>query len=295
MAPTLNIIGAGRLGRVLGRLFAASGAFVVQDVLTRSTGTALDAVGFIGAGRAVGGMETLRRADAVMLAVSDDQIEQACAALAASVEHSEHQHALDGVLVFHCSGALSSAALEAAARQGAFTASVHPVRSFADPQQVARDFAGTWCGLEGDARALALLAPALALIGARAVAIDADAKTVYHAASVFASNYLVTVLDAALRAYQAAGIPEPLARELARPLAFETLDNVFGLGPRAALSGPIARGDFATVARQQAALDGWDQPTGRLYRALAKATTVLATLPSSPIAPIAPINLKDTA
>ena len=298
MAPTLNIIGAGRLGRVLGRLFAASGAFVVQDVLTRSTGTALDAVAFIGAGRAVGGMETLRRADAVMLAVSDDQIEQACAALAASVEHSEHlehQHTLDGVLVFHCSGALSSAALETAARQGAFTASVHPVRSFADPQQVARDFAGTWCGLEGDARALALLAPALALIGARAVAIDAEVKTVYHAASVFASNYLVTVLDAALRAYQAAGIPEPLARELARPLAVETLDNVFGLGPRAALSGPIARGDFATVARQQAALDGWDQPTGRLYRALAEATTALATLPSSPIAPIAPTNLKDTA
>ena len=301
MAPTLNIIGAGRLGRVLGRLFAASGAFVVQDVLTRSTGTALDAVAFIGAGRAVGGMETLRRADAVMLAVSDDQIEQACAALAARVEHSEHsehpehQHALDGVLVFHCSGALSSAALETAARQGAFTASVHPVRSFADPQQVARDFAGTWCGLEGDARALALLAPALALIGARAVAIDAEAKTVYHAASVFASNYLVTVLDAALRAYQAAGIPEPLARELARPLAVETLDNVFGLGPRAALSGPIARGDFATVARQQAALDGWDPPAGRLYRALAEATTALAALPSSPIVPIAPTNLKDTA
>ena len=287
MAPTLNLIGAGRLGRVLGRLFAESGAFVVQDVLTRSKASALDAVGFIGAGRAVSTLAELRPADAVMLAVGDDQIEPACAALAAAVGY---QHSLDGVLVFHCSGALSSAALETAARTGALTASVHPVRSFADPERVARDFAGTWCGLEGDAGALALLAPALDAIGARAVAIDARAKTVYHAASVFASNYLVTVLDAALRAYVAAGIPEQVARELARPLAVETLDNVFRLGPRAALSGPIARGDFATVARQQAALDGWDAQAGQLYRALADATAALAMLPILPMSPISPIS-----
>lgn len=269
MARTLNIIGAGHLGRVLGRLFAASGAFEVQDVLTRSGASARDAAAFIGAGRAVDALAGLRHADAVMLAVTDDQIEPVCAALAG------HQ-TLDGVLVFHCSGAKSSAALGAAAQHGALTASVHPVRSFADPGSVARDFAGTWCGLEGDSRALALLEPALAAIGARPVAIDAAAKTVYHAASVFASNYLVTVLDAALRAYQAAGIPEPVARELARPLATETLENVFRLGPRASLMGPIARGDFATVARQQDALDAWDGPTGELYRALVEATTSLA-------------------
>jgi predicted short-subunit dehydrogenase-like oxidoreductase (DUF2520 family) len=269
VALTLNIIGAGHLGRTLGRLFAASGAFAVQDVLTRSAASAHDAIAFIGAGHAAAGPDRMRRADAVMLAVSDDQIEPACAALAAA-------GALDGVLVFHCSGAKSSAALQAAADKGALTASMHPVRSFADPAAVARDFAGTWCGVEGDPRALALIGPALAAIGARPVAIDAAAKTVYHAASVFASNYLVTVLDAALRAYQAAGIPDDVARELARPLATETLENVLRLGPRAALSGPIARGDFATVARQQAALDGWESATGELYRALAAATTRLA-------------------
>jgi predicted short-subunit dehydrogenase-like oxidoreductase (DUF2520 family) len=153
---------------------------------------------------------------------------------------------------------------------------VHPVRSFADPAAVAQDFAGTFCGVEGDAAALAQLAPALAAIGARTVAIDAAAKTVYHAAAVFASNYLVTVVDAALRAYQAAGIPADVARELARPLATETLANVFRLGPEAALSGPIARGDMQTVARQQNAIDAWDAPTGALYAALVDATTVLA-------------------
>ncbi|RYE97149.1 MAG: DUF2520 domain-containing protein, partial [Oxalobacteraceae bacterium] len=93
---------------------------------------------------------------------------------------------------------------------------------------------------------------------------------------VFASNYLTTVLDAALRAYQAAGIPEPVARALAGPLAGETLANVLRLGAPQALSGPIARGDEATVARQQAAVDAWDGASGRLYGALAEATRDLA-------------------
>ena len=269
MAPTLYIVGAGKVGRVLGRLFAESGAFCVQDVLTRSAGSALDAVGFIGAGRAVTGMEQMRAADAWMLAVSDDQIAPACAQLAAL-------QALNGRVVFHCSGAKSSLDLQPALDAGAATASVHPVRSFADPAQVAAHFTGTFCGIEGDRRALAMLATALAAIGAQAVPLDAAAKTVYHAASVFASNYLVTVMDAALRSYQAAGMSEETARALAAPLATETLANVLRMGPAKALTGPIARGDTATVARQQDALDGWDGETGQLYRALALATSGLA-------------------
>lgn len=269
MAPSLNIIGAGHVGRVLGRLFAQSGEFDVRAVLTRSAGSAADAVRFIGAGEAAAGMAQLGRADAWMLAVPDDQIGPVCAQLAAACR-------LDGALVFHCSGAKSSAELAPAAQAGALTASAHPIRSFADPGAVAHSFGGTWCGVEGMAGALAMLEPALLAIGGRVARIDASAKTVYHAAAVFASNYLVTVIDAALRAYQAAGIPEAAARELARPLAAETLANVFRLGPEAALSGPIARGDMSTVARQHAAVGAWDPATGALYAALAEATIQLA-------------------
>jgi predicted short-subunit dehydrogenase-like oxidoreductase (DUF2520 family) len=267
MTVTLNIVGAGHVGRVLGRLLA--GSVQVQDVLTRSNASAQAAVQFIGAGRALADATALRRADVWMLAVGDDQIAPACAQLAAC-------GLLQGAIVFHCSGAKASTELQAARDAGASVASVHPVRSFADPAAVAQDFAGTFCGVEGDAAALAQLAPLLTAIGARTVVIDAAAKTVYHAAAVFASNYLVTVVDAALRAYQAAGIPADVARELARPLATETLANVFRLGPEAALSGPIARGDMQTVARQQHAVDGWDAPTGALYAALVDATTALA-------------------
>jgi len=269
MTPTLNIVGAGHVGRALGRLFHRHGVFALQDVLTRSQASAQSAVEFIGAGRAVDDMAALRPASVWMLAVSDDRIGEVARRLAAGCK-------LANAVVFHCSGAKASAELDAMRAAGAFVASVHPVRSFADPQQVAAAFDGTFCGVEGDAPALALLTPAFAAIGARVVTIEAAAKTVYHAASVFASNYLTTVLDAALRAYQAAGIPFDVARELARPLASETLANVFRLGPEVALSGPIARGDTATVERQQTAVTDWDAATGALYEALATATWDLA-------------------
>jgi predicted short-subunit dehydrogenase-like oxidoreductase (DUF2520 family) len=275
MTAVLNIVGAGHVGRVLGRLFAVRGVFAVQDVLTRSHASAQAAVDFIGAGHAVDAIAALRQADVWMLAVSDDRIAEVAAQLAAGRD-------VKGAVVFHCSGAKASMELQPLRAAGALVASVHPVRSFADPRQVADAFDGTFCGVEGEPGALAVLHPALTAIGARVVAIDARAKTVYHAASVFASNYLTTVLDAALRAYQAAGIPEDVARELARPLATETMANVFRLGPETALSGPIARGDAATVARQQAAVNAWDPATGALYEALAAATWDLARRKTGP-------------
>lgn len=265
---SLAIVGGGHVGRVFGRLWAGT-VFDLRDVLARSLPSAQQAVAFIGAGSAADGYAALRAADIYMLSVGDDQIVPACEALAASVP-------LQGAIVFHCSGALASDRLQAARAAGAHVASVHPIRSFADPSSVAAAFNGTFCGIEGDAAAVAVLEPALLAIGARPVAIDAAAKTVYHAAAVFASNYLTTVLDAALRAYQAAGIPEPVARELAQPLASETLANVFRLGAAPALSGPIARGDMATVARQQQAVTAWDGPTGELYQALVAPTVALA-------------------
>ena len=266
---TLNLIGAGHVGRVLGKLLAQQGAFQLQDVLTRSYASAQDAVAFMEAGRAVDSHAALRAADVYLLAVSDDQIVPACEALARALP-------LQGALVFHCSGALASDRLQAARAAGALVASVHPIRSFADSAAVAASFAGTFCGVEGDAAALDLLTPALCAIGGQPVPIDAAAKTVYHAAAVFASNYLVTVLDAALRAYMAAGIPEPVARQIAQPLASESMANVFRLGAAAALSGPIARGDLATVGRQQHAVAAWDTATGALYEALVPPTQDLA-------------------
>ena len=268
--PTLNIIGCGHLGKTLARLWHEAGVFEVQHILNRSHDSAVEAVRFVGTGRPLQGWDELTAADATLIGTPDGDIAASCEALAQGGLFAP------GQVVFHCSGALPSTVLRMAAENGAAIASVHPIKSFADPQHTVGHFAGTWCGIEGDTTALALLEPACRAIGAIPVAIDPEFKSIYHAAAVFASNYLVTVLDLALQAYEKAGIPRETAQKLIEPLVRGTVENVFSIGTTAALSGPIARGDTATAVRQYRALAAWDKRVGRVYKALAKPTAVIA-------------------
>ena len=269
MQPTVTIIGSGHLARTLGRIWQRHGNELC-DVLSRTMANAIAACGFIGGGRPIVSYADLAPADIYLIASPDDQIASCCEQLVAS------GMVQPGVVVFHCSGALSSAVLAPAAACGALTASIHPVRSFASPEQVALSFAGTWCGVEGDEAALAILRLLFTGIGAKLVDIDPAAKTVYHAAAVFACNYVVTLLDVAVQAYQHAGIPQDIAMQMMAPLVHKTVEQVFASGTAAALSGPIARGDMGTVERQQAAISAWDAEKGNLYALLAKETMALA-------------------
>jgi len=267
---TLAIVGAGKVGQVFGRCFQQQDVFSITQILNRTSASSQAARAFIGAGAALASWHELAAADIWMLAVGDDHISDVCKALC------EQGLIQAQSIVFHCSGSKASSELAAATALGAAVASVHPVRSFADPQTVADYFAGTICSLEGDRRALAVLLPAMQAIGAQTVEISAESKLLYHAGSVFASNYLVSLMDVALRAYESAGISPELARAMAAPLARQSLENVFQLGAPAALTGPIARGDMTTISRQQAVVANWDQTAGALYQAFIAPTVDLA-------------------
>jgi predicted short-subunit dehydrogenase-like oxidoreductase (DUF2520 family) len=93
---------------------------------------------------------------------------------------------------------------------------------------------------------------------------------------VFASNYLVTLMDTAIATYCAAGISNDLAKQMAQSLATKSLENVFELGTSKALTGPIKRGDMQTVTTQAAKVQAWDADQGTLYRAFINPTISLA-------------------
>mgnify|MGYP001964626333 FL=1 len=98
----------------------------------------------------------------------------------------------------------------------------------------------------------------------------------YHAGAVFASNYLVTLLDTALQTYAQAGIPQDVALKMMAALVRETSENVLQSGPEQALTGPIARKDISTVIRQYRAVQAWDKRYGKLYKQMGKLTAQLA-------------------
>lgn len=284
MSLTVNLLGAGRLGRSLGRLIATDREAVLQDVLTTRADSAVSAVAFIGAGRAVHDLAALRPAGLWLLTPPDAAIAPLATALAGTGLLRA------GDVVCHCSGALPSSLLAPLRAAGAAVASVHPLKSFADPAAAAASFAGTWCTAEGDAEALQCLQPLFERLGARVARMDAAGKTLYHAAAVLMCNDLVALMEAGLRSAEAAGLAREAALAMFGPLVRETLDNVFRIGSLRALTGPVARGDAAVVARQHQALQALDPRLAEAYRALAAVALDLARQQGTDAAALAAVR-----
>jgi len=270
---SLNIIGAGRVGQTLGRLWATSGVFQIQAVLARSMASAQQAQDFIGAGQALSDLSVLPEADVWLLSVPDSQITPVAQALATlALASGEPRPAL----VCHCSGALGSDQLEPLRQLGWQVASCHPLLSFAQPERALAQFAGTPCALEGDASALATLEAAFTQIGGQCFTLAAQDKLLYHAGAVFATNFLPVLQDLAEQLWQRSGMPDDLAQQMRSALLQNAVNNIVALGPQAALTGPAARGDTALVARQQQALADWNPQVGEVYATLSELATRLA-------------------
>jgi len=269
-AKSLNIIGAGRVGRTLGALWSRSGHFAIQDVLCRTPMSAQAAVDFIGAGEPVEALSGMRTADVWLIATPDAQVAAFCDSLA-------HEHTLRAHdIVFHCSGSLPASELAAASRRGAHVASVHPLKTFADPAEAVRTFSGTYCIAEGEHAALALMRAAFEAIGGRFTEIAPAHKPLYHAAGVMACNYLVALIESGLRCYEQVGLERDVALQMMESLVRETVDNVFRMGTARALTGPIARGDVPVVARHVDLLRARNGDLAGIYCALGVIAVELA-------------------
>jgi predicted short-subunit dehydrogenase-like oxidoreductase (DUF2520 family) len=292
--PTLNIVGAGRVAQTLASLWHAQNTFVIQDVLTTSLPSAQAACAVIAAGQAVGQMQTMRAADVWMLAVPDAQLATCAQALAASQTttnaaqrpSAQQQDATAPIaslpIVFHCSGAQSAATLAPLAKLGWRAASAHCILSFASVPAALQQFPGTPCALEGDAAACDALRPAFTAIGAQCFDVASDDKLLYHAAAVFATNFLPVLQATAEDLWRSTGMPAELIPALRASLLRNAVANITTLGPQGALTGPAARGDTAAIARQGAAVAAWDAPTGAAYAALSALAVRLAQRTPAP-------------
>jgi predicted short-subunit dehydrogenase-like oxidoreductase (DUF2520 family) len=224
----------------------------------------------VGAGRGVAGIDDLTPSDVVMISTPDEAIGFCCEKLC------ETGTVRPGTVVFHSSGALPASLLSSAKRCGADIASLHPVKSFADATKSVETFAGTFCAIEGDAPACRVLGDALTRCGAHTFQVLPDAKTVYHAATVFVCNYLVALMEAGLKCFEQAGVPRETAMKVMEPIVQETVQNVFSMGPARALTGPIARGESSVVQQQVKALGEWDERITQAYRILGQLAVELS-------------------
>ena len=235
----VGIVGPGRVGTALARALRDAG---------------VDVKGPLGRG------ERPARCDAIVLCVPDAEITAAAEAVTAAAP-----------LVGHTSGATPLSAL---AHAGVPAFGLHPLQSFAHPGV---RFEGAGAAVAGSTpEALAFATDLAERLGMTPFEIDDEGRAAYHAAASVASNFLVTLQEAAEAIAAGAGLDRGDARELLMPLVRQTLENVAELGPEAALTGPVARGDEATVQAQRAAVERAAPELLALFDELVRRTRAVA-------------------
>jgi predicted short-subunit dehydrogenase-like oxidoreductase (DUF2520 family) len=234
---SIALVGAGRLGTALAVALRAAG---------------LSVMGPLGRDPDVAG------ATLVLLCVPDGEIAAAAAAMTTTPP---------APVVGHCSGATTLAPLA-----GHEALSLHPLMTVpaGSPPEA---FRGAAAAVDGSTpRALAAAEALAERLGMRPMRVAAEDRAAYHAAASIASNFLVTLEAAAERLAATAGVD----REALAPLVRAAVETWVELGPERALTGPIARGDEATVARQREAVMERTPELAPLFDALAEATRALA-------------------
>jgi predicted short-subunit dehydrogenase-like oxidoreductase (DUF2520 family) len=235
----VGVVGVGRVGSALGAALARAGHDIVavSGVSTESRRRAERLLPGVPVRPAD---ETVAAADFVLLAVPDDVLRGLVTGLAETGAWSP------GQIAAHTSGAQGIGVLDAAAARGVLPLALHPVMTFAGrPEDVDRLAGATWGVTALDE--LRPVAESLVLeMGGEPVWVPEPARPLYHASLTIGSNHLVTLVNDAVGLLAGAGVAEP--SRLIAPLLSASLDNVLRLGD-SALTGPVSRGDVATVAQ----------------------------------------------
>lgn len=262
----LGFIGAGTVGSALAARLAGRGYPVVavsslSRASARKLAQAADGCRVFGNNQAVAD-----NAELVFITTPDDAI----APVAAEVNWHPGQS------VVHCSGADSTDILQPAKEAGAKVGAFHPLQTFASPRQAIENIPGSTFALEAEEPLLGTLKDMAAALDGQWVELKAKDKVLYHAAAVFACNYMVTLTKLATDLWQTFGVPPSQATQALVPLLRGTLHNIETIGIPNCLTGPIARGDIGTIAKH---LDALKQTAPHLlstYRELGRQTIPIA-------------------
>lgn len=272
MTERFAIIGCGRAGRAFAQNLAAAG-YAPAGFASRSIASARHAAAltdFQGAASTRPG-DVVKDADIILLSTPDAVIRQTAEELAGQGGMKK------GVVVLHCSGALSSTELAALKEAGAKTGSIHPLQSFAAEGSGKNPFDGIMMGIEGDREAVETAWRMAQNLGAVPFGIETSGKMIYHASAVVASNYLVTLMKSAMDLLGASGVPAGERFKILKPLVTGTLGNIEKAGAVDALTGPVVRGDAPIVRAHVDAMEKAAPEILPLYKLCGRYTVEIAS------------------
>jgi predicted short-subunit dehydrogenase-like oxidoreductase (DUF2520 family) len=261
--PRIAIVGAGNLAGALATSLRAAG-YAIEHIVARGQAASLQRARRLArevGASAVAAARAHLRAEIVWFCVPDGAIAGAAESLTRAADWK-------GKVALHSSGALTSDELAALREHGAAVASVHPLMTFVSDSRPS--LAGVPFAIEGNPKAVRAARAIIRNLCGQPFTIRKEQKEAYHAWGMFASPLLTALLASSERVAIAAGVRRKAARERMLPILRQTLTNYARLGAPGAFSGPIARGDVATVRKHLKALLRVPDARG-IYVALARA------------------------
>jgi predicted short-subunit dehydrogenase-like oxidoreductase (DUF2520 family) len=273
---TISIIGGGRIGRALGRRLRGQG-WKIHSVVTRSQATARRAVRSIGGGSGSGDLSpSVLSASVILICVPDSAIAAVVNRLASCGKAD-----LQGKTVLHTSGALSSEVLARLQPLGAAVGSIHPLQTFSGVGIPALD--GRIFAIEGDPAAIRVARAITRALGGQPLLLAVSSKSLYHAAAAISAGHVLALEETAIRIYISLGMKRQEALKAALPLTRQVLENLEHIGPRAAWTGPLARGDYSIIALHEEALRPLPLEYLDAYRAVNRLAARLLARESEPV------------
>ena len=264
--PCIGFIGPGTVGTALAIALSNAG-YPVVAIAGRSIEPARRLADRIAGCAAVETpQDVVAASDLVFLTVPDDAVETLCDSIACP----------PGRAVVHCSGVASVNLLAHAVKDGAEAGVFHPLQTFATSEQAKRNLPGSAFGIEATTETLlATLSEMAESLGGTPRTIRGD-RAIYHASAVIASNYVVTLLDAASSLWRTLGLSPEEGLKALLPLVRGTIENLETVGLPGALTGPIARGDLRTIAQHLDALARVAPKLLDVYKGLARRAIPIA-------------------
>lgn len=270
MNQKISFIGAGKVGTALAYLLKRSGYNIV-GISSRSIASAQRASEFIGDITYSNDIYLfVEDSDVVFITTNDDAIDSVVMGIKENCEIKK------GQIFVHTSGSRSANVFKALEELGAYGISIHPLQTIANPQEGIKNITGSLFAVDGNNNAFGLAKEIVDALEGEVFFIDSNQKPLYHLAAVIACNYFVTLMDKSVNLFREVNIEEKMGTIGLIKLVKGTLNNIERLGPQDALTGPIARGDIATIKDHIEAMKKYSPDTLQLYKTMGLYTTELA-------------------
>ncbi|WP_333781266.1 Rossmann-like and DUF2520 domain-containing protein [Oceanirhabdus sp. W0125-5] len=243
----ISFVGAGKVGFTLGKYFKLNG-LNIEGFFSNNPDSAIAASDFIGCSYFSSLDDLVKNSEIIFITTNDDSIIEVWKKL--------KDLNIEGKIICHCSGSLSSEIFYDINNSGAYQYSIHPMYPFKDKYNSYKNFKTAYFSMEGHPKYFDYLKGLLESLGNSVLSIPKERKGEYHLANVMVSNLVLSLINIGVETLSNCGVDSETALKAMAPLINSNIENILSQSFENAITGPVVRGDVNTLNKHIESMNG---------------------------------------